>query len=290
MKLRYVLLSFGISVLGISNFVSCMANPLSKEDKKSFDNLIDVSFTKGSLATKARKEKRITDLQQLAALMIEKFVVKIETAGLKEGEYDTKAVLENLNSLIRAGHAKAELVSASRYATQEFLTKYEELRNNAFRTNINAFNVKLEQNYIAKWESQLGRKITLLEFLNRLQSVPAKDREQLKTVLPDEGQTNACFIRSFAEFNKYYSQVINAIMAVSKLTHLQVPQAPITLDFFKGKQEFETCPICFQELYKEEHVQTPCHHWFHKNCILDWLKKNSTCPVCRREITKESLK
>jgi len=29
------------------------------------------------------------------------------------------------------------------------------------------------------------------------------------------------------------------------------------------------------------------HHFFHTNCIQEWLKNNNVCPICRTEIKPE---
>ena len=42
------------------------------------------------------------------------------------------------------------------------------------------------------------------------------------------------------------------------------------------------CTICLEE-YKENDdlYQLQCGHYYHKECIDDWLLKNQTCPLCR---------
>ena len=42
------------------------------------------------------------------------------------------------------------------------------------------------------------------------------------------------------------------------------------------------CPVCKDE-FKEgaEIMETPCKHWFHKECLLPWLKVSNKCPNCR---------
>lgn len=44
-----------------------------------------------------------------------------------------------------------------------------------------------------------------------------------------------------------------------------------------------TCAICLSEYQPKETIRTipDCSHFFHANCIDEWLKLNATCPVCR---------
>ena len=44
-----------------------------------------------------------------------------------------------------------------------------------------------------------------------------------------------------------------------------------------------TCPICLSEYQPKETLRTipECSHYFHANCIDEWLRMNATCPVCR---------
>ncbi|CAN0840974.1 Putative RING-H2 finger protein ATL21A [Linum grandiflorum] len=44
-----------------------------------------------------------------------------------------------------------------------------------------------------------------------------------------------------------------------------------------------TCPICLSEYEPKETLRTipECNHYFHADCIDEWLKMNATCPLCR---------
>ncbi|KAL5541289.1 hypothetical protein UlMin_042511 [Ulmus minor] len=44
-----------------------------------------------------------------------------------------------------------------------------------------------------------------------------------------------------------------------------------------------TCSICLSEYKTKEALRTipDCGHYFHDDCIVEWLKLNATCPLCR---------
>ncbi|OMO79760.1 Zinc finger, RING-type [Corchorus capsularis] len=49
------------------------------------------------------------------------------------------------------------------------------------------------------------------------------------------------------------------------------------------KPSDNTCPICLSEYEPKETLRTipECNHYFHANCIDEWLKMNASCPLCR---------
>ena len=49
------------------------------------------------------------------------------------------------------------------------------------------------------------------------------------------------------------------------------------------KANDNTCSICLSEYQPKETLRTipNCNHYFHANCIDEWLKKKATCPICR---------
>jgi len=57
------------------------------------------------------------------------------------------------------------------------------------------------------------------------------------------------------------------------------------------------CVICMCPLIDEEngvmpgrraHMKTPCGHWFHTNCLSDWLEIKLECPTCRTTLPEPS--
>lgn len=44
----------------------------------------------------------------------------------------------------------------------------------------------------------------------------------------------------------------------------------------------ETCSICLDYYIKDIEInRLPCHHIFHKKCLIDWFIINKSCPICR---------
>ncbi|KFV13263.1 E3 ubiquitin-protein ligase Praja-2, partial [Pterocles gutturalis] len=61
-----------------------------------------------------------------------------------------------------------------------------------------------------------------------------------------------------------------------------LPQTVLTDD----RDGQESCTICCSEYMKDEIItELPCHHLFHKSCIILWLQNSGTCPVCRHVLT-----
>ncbi|XP_043850852.1 E3 ubiquitin-protein ligase TTC3 isoform X2 [Dromiciops gliroides] len=46
----------------------------------------------------------------------------------------------------------------------------------------------------------------------------------------------------------------------------------------------DPCIICYEELSQEHVCEMDCGHQFHKWCIEQWLKEQSTCPTCREYV------
>ena len=64
--------------------------------------------------------------------------------------------------------------------------------------------------------------------------------------------------------------------------------------FEKGSSK-DCCSICLEpyqfgdtvaRLKKKANGRRSCKHWFHKNCIHEWLENHDECPLCRVKIVK----
>jgi len=49
---------------------------------------------------------------------------------------------------------------------------------------------------------------------------------------------------------------------------------------FKEEIVNEICPIC-QDIMESNYVKTNCNHYFHRDCIQDWLNVKIECPLCK---------
>ncbi|GJT30786.1 zinc finger, RING/FYVE/PHD-type containing protein [Tanacetum coccineum] len=57
------------------------------------------------------------------------------------------------------------------------------------------------------------------------------------------------------------------------------------------KDHHVTCAICLSDYKPKDAVRTipECNHYFHADCIDEWLKLNVTCPVCRKSPQSSSF-
>ncbi|XP_075508699.1 uncharacterized protein LOC142545401 [Primulina tabacum] len=54
----------------------------------------------------------------------------------------------------------------------------------------------------------------------------------------------------------------------------------------------QSCSICLEDFEINPNTDTPvnelpCEHYFHKDCIAEWLKRHYTCPLCRFKLPIE---
>lgn len=56
---------------------------------------------------------------------------------------------------------------------------------------------------------------------------------------------------------------------------------------YQGSGE-EACSICFELLVqKDKTLEVPeCHHIFHSQCLLEWVRRKAVCPYCRNNISE----
>lgn len=73
------------------------------------------------------------------------------------------------------------------------------------------------------------------------------------------------------------------VTGLDKLTIDSYPMTVLGASKRLPKPSDSTCAICLSEYQPKDTIRTvpACNHYFHSNCIDEWLKLNATCPVCR---------
>lgn len=67
---------------------------------------------------------------------------------------------------------------------------------------------------------------------------------------------------------------------VAKLTRLDVGDPN-----FRDEDCGSDCCVCLEPLDSFKiRITTPCSHSFHEECMLGWLKVQSTCPICKANL------
>ena len=59
-----------------------------------------------------------------------------------------------------------------------------------------------------------------------------------------------------------------------------------TTDDCKEENRSSTCGTG-KSIEEGTAVQLPCSHFFHRDCIADWLQRSGTCPICRTRVKAE---
>lgn len=60
----------------------------------------------------------------------------------------------------------------------------------------------------------------------------------------------------------------------------------LPVSYSQNNHRNTNCVVCISEISTGEAVRTlPCMHFFHKDCIDQWLKTNMSCPVCKRTVS-----
>lgn len=60
---------------------------------------------------------------------------------------------------------------------------------------------------------------------------------------------------------------------------------PEQIDFDPPSESHtEQCSICMENENIHKLEKTFCNHYFHKECLNNWKKKNPCCPLCRTEL------
>lgn len=55
-----------------------------------------------------------------------------------------------------------------------------------------------------------------------------------------------------------------------------------------GPDDNTNCIVCYNDVtLGETLIFLACAHWFHEECVVQWLREHNTCPFCRKSIHNE---
>jgi hypothetical protein len=88
--------------------------------------------------------------------------------------------------------------------------------------------------------------------------------------------------------NNFLNKKVNIVVDKNVLKKIRNRQYKFLSE--KLKKINKICTICLDDFEKTCKVKVlSCNHCFHKDCITEWLTKETyTCPICRNEIGDES--
>lgn len=80
--------------------------------------------------------------------------------------------------------------------------------------------------------------------------------------------------------NSDRNENINDSLRNSLLTKIEDKKSSYEKD-----NENDNCSICLENFKKKDKIITlDCGHYYHDECITNWLKKDETCPLCRENL------
>ena len=105
--------------------------------------------------------------------------------------------------------------------------------------------------------------------------------------LSRKGETR--MLQTFHETVSYSYDYLIAARIRSPLTDSQINNIRVVLVTKEQITSFPKCCICLEEYTIFESVkQLPCFHFYHKHCIVQWLRESGRCPICMNYINPDS--
>uniref|UniRef100_A0A803PPL3 RING-type E3 ubiquitin transferase n=1 Tax=Cannabis sativa TaxID=3483 RepID=A0A803PPL3_CANSA len=97
---------------------------------------------------------------------------------------------------------------------------------------------------------------------------------------------------SIPEFNSTVAPQPIIIMGLDGPTLESYPKIVLGESGRLPKPNDNTCPICLSEYRPNETLKTipECQHFFHSDCIDEWLRLNASCPICRKSPNRPTIR
>ncbi|CXI56467.1 RING zinc finger protein, putative [Plasmodium berghei] len=147
-----------------------------------------------------------------------------------------------------------------------------EINNLEIKDNIKNSKIEKNNNHVKMDKEVCNRKLNNMNRLNYY-SINIYDKNKKKNIsyksknIEDEIIKNNIYDKENGETNNYIK---------SNSFYINI------------ENENYMCAICFVDYLDDDSICVlPCNymHYYHKDCIFTWLKKNNDCPLCRKNIT-----
>ncbi|KAG7564158.1 Reverse transcriptase zinc-binding domain [Arabidopsis suecica] len=92
-------------------------------------------------------------------------------------------------------------------------------------------------------------------------------------------------VNTFGSYDEIFGLVLGNSSSIRRLNAAEeLPVVEFTAEEMM-ERGLVVCAICREELAANERLsELPCRHYYHKNCISNWLSNRNTCPLCRHNV------
>jgi hypothetical protein len=97
-------------------------------------------------------------------------------------------------------------------------------------------------------------------------------------------------------FNNHNNPHLHVIILPGRSNLNSINENPINFpeiviqDINKLEEANRKCMICLEDFKSKEKVTAlPCIHFFHTQCITEWIERKNECPVCKFELTQQNI-
>ncbi|KAF8027807.1 hypothetical protein BT93_E0666 [Corymbia citriodora subsp. variegata] len=99
----------------------------------------------------------------------------------------------------------------------------------------------------------------------------------------NDGESNVTDIASPSYQLRETRPAFNGVAGIDSVTIESYPKIQVDDDGQVPRSNDNICAICLSEYRPKETIRTipSCGHYFHAQCIDQWLQRNASCPLCR---------
>ncbi|KAL8494246.1 hypothetical protein ACS0TY_025153 [Phlomoides rotata] len=112
----------------------------------------------------------------------------------------------------------------------------------------------------------------------------------------DESDSDEEYVEGEDEDEEEYESDNSAVSLTTPDSHPSTPTSksfvgslPIKAFSSNSAPPLQSCTICMEDFVvnSDKSVtvnELPCEHYFHKDCIVEWLQRSNSCPLCRYKL------